>query len=68
MDQKNLNSITAEMSRLIILVNKIMEYEKSDREKLEIDLDAYNVSDLIKSLVETHKKRLKENKQRIKVT
>jgi hypothetical protein len=56
------------MSRLIILVNKIMEYEKSDREKLEIDLDAYNVSDLIKSLVETHKKRLKENKQRIKVT
>ncbi len=68
LDNKNLKAITDEMTRLIALVNKIMEYEKSDREKLNISLDAYNVSDLIKLLVETHKKRLKENKQRIKVT
>ena len=68
LDQKNLNSITYEMKRLITLVNKIMEYEKLDRKKLDLNLSDFNVNDLIISLVETHKKRLRENKQRIKVT
>ncbi len=68
LDQKNLTSITDEMKRLISLVNKIMEYEKDDRKKLNLVLEKKNTFDLIKQLVETHKKRLKENKQRIKIT
>ncbi|MCD5385305.1 HAMP domain-containing histidine kinase [Candidatus Gracilibacteria bacterium] len=68
LDQKNLNSITDEMKRLISLVNKIMDYEKSDRKKISLILEEKNIPDLVKKLVETHKKRLKENKQRIKVT
>jgi hypothetical protein len=56
------------MKRLISLVNRIMEYEKNDRVKLNLTLENENIGDLIKQLAETHKKRLKENKQRIKVT
>jgi hypothetical protein len=56
------------MKRLINLVNKIMDYEKNDRKKLNIVTTNENISELIKKVVETHKKRLKENKQRIKVT
>jgi len=67
LDQKNLNSITDEMKRLIIMVNKIMEHEKLERERLEIHKEPENVYDIITQIVETHKKRLKENKQRIKV-
>ncbi len=68
LDQKNLNSITDEMSRLISLVNKIMEYEKLERKEIDLELSDFNVKQLIISLVETHKKKLKENKQRIKVS
>jgi K+-sensing histidine kinase KdpD len=56
------------MKRLISLVNKIMDYEKNDRKKLSLTLESKNISEVIKQLVETHKKRLKENKQRIKVS
>jgi signal transduction histidine kinase len=68
LNQKNLNSITNEMTRLISLVNKIMAYEKSERKKLKLDKTVENVSELMKLLVETHKKKLKGNKQRIKIT
>lgn len=68
LNQKNLISITDEMKRLISLVNRIMDYEKSDKEKLNIITSEQNISDLIKELAETHKKSLKENKQRIKVS
>ena len=68
LNQKNLNSITDEMKRLVSLVNKIMDYEKSERKKLYLEFVLENVSDFIKDIVETHKKKLKENKQRIKVT
>ena len=67
LNQKNLNSITDEMKRLIVMVNKIMDYEKIEREKFELNINDTNVYDLITQVVETHKKRLKENKQRIKV-
>ena len=67
LNQKNLNSITDEMKRLISMVNKIMEYEKLEREKLDLNPSDTNTYDLITQVVETHKKRLKENKQRIKV-
>jgi signal transduction histidine kinase len=55
------------MKRLISMVNKIMEYEKLEREKLELHPTQENIYDLVTQVVETHKKRLKENKQRIKV-
>lgn len=67
LNQKNLNSITDEMKRLIAMVNKVMEYDKLEREKLELDKENVTIYDVITSVVETHKKRLKENKQRIKV-
>jgi uncharacterized ubiquitin-like protein YukD len=56
------------MKRLISLVNKIMEYEKLERKKFDLSLSDFDTVSLIILLVETHKKRLKENKQRIKVT
>lgn len=67
LDQKNLNSITHEMKRLISLVNKIMDYEKLERKRFDLMLSDFDIVDLTIWLVETHKKRLKENKQRIKV-
>jgi len=68
LDQKNLNSITGEMTRLISLVNRIMDYERNDRKKLSLVTEEKNISEIIKQLAETHKKSLKQNKQRIKVT
>ena len=68
LDQKNLNSITYEMKRLISLVNKIMDYEKLERKKFDLMLTDFDLVSLVIWLVETHKKRLKENKQRTKVT
>ena len=55
------------MKRLISLVNKIMDYEKFESENLKLELKIKNISDIIKEIVETHKKRLKENKQRVKI-
>ena len=54
------------MTRLILLVNKIMDYEQSERAELVLKKESIAVSELMKLMVETHKKRLKENKQRIK--
>jgi hypothetical protein len=44
-----------------------MNYEKFENQKLELNLEKYNISELIKQVVETHKKNLKETKQRVKV-
>lgn len=68
LNQKNLNAITSEMSRLINLVNKIMDFEKSENKKLDLTITKININEVLKTLVETHKKSLKENKQRIKIT
>jgi signal transduction histidine kinase len=68
LDGKTLPSLTEEMKRLINLVNKIMDYERFDNKNLEASLQEENVSDILKLVVETHKKRLKENHQRIKIT
>lgn len=67
LDKKNLLAITDEMNRLISLVNRIMNYEKFENQKIELDLKEHNISDAIKQVVETHKKNLKERKQRIKI-
>lgn len=67
LNAKNLNSITEEMSRLITLVNKIMDYEKFENKELVLNLSKENISEITKKIVETHKKVLKENKQMIKI-
>ncbi len=67
LDKKNLSAITEEMNRLISLVNRIMNYEKFENQKLELNKKDYNLSDLVKQVVETHKRNLKENKQRTKI-
>lgn len=67
LDKKNLLAITDEMNRLISLVNRIMNYEKFENQKLDLVLEKFNISDLIKQVVETNKKNLKVNRQRIKI-
>jgi len=68
LDEKNLESITDEMKRLIELVNKIMDFEKFENKSLELDLKEKNIYNILKVVVETHKKRLKEKHQKIKIS
>lgn len=68
LDDKTLNSIIEEMKRLISLVNTIMAYEKFDNEELKAKLVDENLVNILKELSNTHKKRLEENNQRIKIT
>jgi K+-sensing histidine kinase KdpD len=56
------------MKRLIELVNRIMKFEKFENNSLDLKIKKENVSDILKIIVETHKKRLKENKQKIKIS
>jgi len=44
-----------------------MDYEKFENKDLELSFSKENVSEIIKKIVETHKKKLKENKQMIRV-
>ena len=67
LDNKNLKAITEEMNRLISLVNRIMNYEKFENQKLELNKEEHNVYDIVKQVVETHKKNLKEKNRRIKI-
>lgn len=68
LDKKTLNSITLEMKRLIDLVNTIMDFQKFENKTLEVTLSQENVSDILKEVVITHKNKLKENNQRIKIS
>ena len=68
LNEKNLSSISSEMNRLIKLVNKIMEFEKFNRKEIELKLEKVDIVELLKNISETHKKRLIEKKQRIKIT
>ena len=68
LDEKNLESITDEMKRLIELVNKIMDFEKFENKSLVLDLKEKNIYNILKIVVETHKKRLKEKHQKIKIS
>ncbi len=68
LDRKTLNSITIEMKRLVSLVNTIMDFQKFENKALELTLSKENVSDILKEVVITHKNKLKENNQRIKIS
>jgi hypothetical protein len=56
------------MKRLISLVNVIMEYEKFDNQELKLEFSEENISNILKDLSNTHKKKLEENNQRLKIT
>jgi hypothetical protein len=45
-----------------------MNYEKFENQKLELDKKKYVIYDIVKQIVETHKKNLKINQQRIKIS
>jgi len=68
LDEKNLGSITDEMKRLIKLVNRIMDFEKFENKLLKLQLVKNNIYDILKVVVETHKKSLKEKHQKIKIS
>jgi signal transduction histidine kinase len=68
LSEKNLAAITDEMKRLIKLVNTIMEFEKFENSQIKLQSTEENIPELLKTLSETHKTRLKETNQKIKVT
>lgn len=68
LSDKNLGSITSEMTRLIELVNKIMEYEKFENTNLVLNKQSYKPYNLISDIVETQAIYLKENGQNINIT
>lgn len=68
LEGKTMKSLTDEMKRLISLVNQIMEFERFENKDLELNITKENISDILKEIAETHKNRLKENHQRIKIT
>ena len=68
LDEKNLESITSEMQRLIELVNRIMKYEQFENTDLFLKKEENIIYDILKSVVETHKNKLKENNQKIKIS
>ncbi len=67
LNDKNLHLITAEMKRLISLVNKIMDYEKFENNVLVLEKSEENLYDILTWVVETHKNKLKTNYQSIKI-
>ncbi len=68
LSEKNLSSITSEMSRLIGLVNQIMEYEQFENQELVVSKKNFNPYEVISSIVETQQQRLSDNTQSIELT
>lgn len=67
LSDKTLGSISAEMNRLIELVNLIMDYEKFENTDLRPVLQSHNVYSFIWAIVETQKPILDEKKQTIEL-
>jgi len=56
------------MQRLIELVNRIMKYEQFENTDLFLKKEENIIYNILKSVVETHKNKLKENNQKIKIS
>jgi len=67
LSEKNLESITSEMSRLVDLVNKIMEYEKFENSDIKIEKKVHNPYEIITWVVQTLWPVLQEKQQIIEV-
>ena len=63
LDDKNLASITSEMTRLTELVNQIMEYEKFENTSLELTKISTNIYEFIWPILDTQQVYLQKNKQ-----
>lgn len=63
LDDKNLASITSEMTRLTELVNQIMEYEKFENTRLELTKISTNIYEFIWPILDTQQVYLQKNKQ-----
>jgi len=63
--EANLWAITSEMTRLIELVNQIMEYEKFENAQLELSKNSVNPLDLLNQVKETQEVYLQEKNQTI---
>ena len=68
LSEKNLDAITSEMSRLIGLVNQIMEYEKFENQELSINKKNVAPYQLIAQVVETQEISLQEKSQTVNIT
>jgi len=53
------------MQRLIKLVNKIMEFEKFENQKLEINLKNEDIKFITEQVIKQFKQKLLQNNQRI---
>lgn len=67
LNEKTLNSLIDEMKRLISLVNIIMEYEKFDNQELKLTLTEEDLPNILKEISNTHKKKIWQNNQKIKI-
>ena len=65
LSEKNLESITSEMWRLTLLVNQIMEFEKFENSKIELQKETYNPYDIISTIIETQNTQLLESNQKV---
>jgi len=65
LDDTSMQSITDEMTRLIELVNKIMEYEKFESSEIILDKRVHNPYDIINSVCDTFVPKLHDMKQTI---
>lgn len=65
LDDRILNSIIDEMQRLVKLVNKIMEFEKFESEKIKLNIQNEDVRFITEQVIKQFKQKLKITNQKI---
>lgn len=65
LDDRILNSIIDEMQRLVKLVNKIMEFEKFESQKINLNLQNEDVRFITEQVIKQFKQKLKITNQKI---
>lgn len=65
LDNIVLNSIINEMQRLVKLVNKIMEFEKYENEKINLNLKKENIKLIIEQVIKQFEQKLKITNQKV---
>ncbi len=65
LDDKILNSIIDEMQRLVKLVNTIMEFEKFESKKIDINIQSEDVRFITEQVIKQFRQKLKNTHQKI---
>lgn len=65
LDDKILNSIIDEMQRLVKLVNTIMEFEKFESKKIDLNLKNEDVRFITEQVIKQFRQKLKNTRQKI---